>query len=337
MPRLEHKKNSFKSVLEEIKAFLHNQKWKEALIFLSFLLLAFGFWYLQSLQQEYEIKIAIPVKYKNIPPDITFTDILPEKITADVKDKGTVLLNYSFGRKFAPIEINMKSISTTDSSFTITHREIESDIQKQLLTTTTLTGFSPSEMAFHFSKRLQREIPVAFDGIITPEPGFQIAGEINIEPSFVTVYGSEQLLDSLTEIKTTFTEIKKIKTSLTQTLQLEKSNTAAITPQAVSITIPIEEFTEKTLEIPVVCTDIPAEFIVRMFPATVKVTCNIPLSRYKDLSPDQFAIQIPFAELEQNTSGSIPIELSQKPDWIKSPTIIPHKIEFILEQDRLYD
>ena len=78
MSRLENTESSFKSALGEIKAFLHSQKWKEALIFLCFLLLAFGFWYLQSLQQEYEIAITIPVKYKNIPPDITFAEALPD-------------------------------------------------------------------------------------------------------------------------------------------------------------------------------------------------------------------------------------------------------------------
>jgi len=337
MSRLENMKSSFKSVLEEINAFLHSQKWKEALIFLCFLLLAFGFWYLQSLQQEYEIEIAVPVKYKNVPPDITFTETLPEKISAQVKDKGTVLLNYSFGRKFVPIEINMKTISNTDSSFTITSKEIELDIQRQLVTTTSLIEFTPSRMDLKFSKRLQKDFPVSFDGIITPEPGFQLSGDIIIEPSYVTVYGGQQILDSLTSIKTTFTEIKKINTTTTQTVHLEKPATIAIAPQTVNITIPIEEFTEKVLEVPVICTDIPSEFTVRIFPAIVKVTCNIPLSRYKDLSADQFAISIPFTDLEQNTSGSISIQLSQKPDWIKSPTITPNKIEFILEQDRLYD
>ena len=111
MSRLGQIKQTFKSVRIEIKAFLRRQQWKEALIFFCFILLAFGFWLLQSLQQEYEIDIRIPVKYKNVPPDISFTETPPEAITVKVKDKGSVLLNYSFGRSFAPIEANMKTQS----------------------------------------------------------------------------------------------------------------------------------------------------------------------------------------------------------------------------------
>ena len=55
MSRLGQIKQTFKSVRIEIKAFLRRQQWKEALIFFCFILLAFGFWLLQSLQQEYEI------------------------------------------------------------------------------------------------------------------------------------------------------------------------------------------------------------------------------------------------------------------------------------------
>ena len=77
MSRLGQIKETFKTVRMEIKAFIHRQKWKEALIFFCFVLLSLGFWLLQSLQQEYEIEINIPVKYKNVPPDISFTEIGP--------------------------------------------------------------------------------------------------------------------------------------------------------------------------------------------------------------------------------------------------------------------
>ena len=133
MSRLGQINQTFKSIRIEIKAFLHRQKWKEALIFFFFVLLALGFWLLQSLQQEYEIDINIPVKYKNVPPDISFTETPPEAITVKVKDKGSVLLNYSFGRSFAPIEANMKDQPEKTGKLVINRKSIESDIKKQSL------------------------------------------------------------------------------------------------------------------------------------------------------------------------------------------------------------
>ena len=135
MSRLGQIKQTFKSVRIEIKAFLRRQQWKEALIFFCLILLAFGFWLLQSLQQEYEIDIRIPVKYKNVPPDISFTETPPEAITVKVKDKGSVLLNYSFGRSFAPIEANMKTQSEKSGKLIINRKDIENEIKKHLIAT----------------------------------------------------------------------------------------------------------------------------------------------------------------------------------------------------------
>ena len=102
MSRLENIQNSFKSIQAKTKAFFHGDRWKEVLVFFFFALLAFGFWLLQSLQQEYEIELVFPVKYKNVPADIAFNAPEVETITAKVKDKGSVW-RYSSGSRLSTI------------------------------------------------------------------------------------------------------------------------------------------------------------------------------------------------------------------------------------------
>lgn len=334
MSRLGQVIHAFKSVRIEIKAFLRQQQWKEALIFFCFILLAFGFWMLQSLQQEYEITIHIPVRYKNVPPDIAFTETPPEEVSVKVKDKGSVLLNYTFGRSFIPIEADIKSKKGKSGELIISRKEIESDIKKQLIATTSLLSFEPLQIDLPYSKRIKKEIPVIFNGEIQTEAGFKVSGDTVLVPNTVTVYASDVILDSLKVVKTVFTEIKKGNKTASRTVQLQKIAGAAFEPANVSVTIPIEEFTEKTLEIPVVCTDLPPHYILRTFPSVVKVNCSVPLSRFKDISTDDFAIHISFADLEQNVSGTLPIQLFKKPSWVDATTFTPERIEFILEQTR---
>lgn len=333
MSRLGKIQEAFKSGRMEIKAFLRRQEWKEALIFFCFVLLAFGFWLLQSLQQEYEIEIEIPVKYKNVPPDISFAETPPQTIAVKVKDRGSVLLNYSFGRTFAPIEANMKTQSEAKNGrLVISRKNIESDIKKQLIATTSLVGFEPQQIDAAYSKRVKKELPVQFDGTVQTSAGFKLAGDIVISPHDVSVYASDIVLDTLKEVKTVFTEIKKGNKTVTRTIQLQKIDGTTFDPASVSVTIPIEEYTEKTLEIPVVCTDLPSRYILRTFPSVVKVNCSVPLSRFKNISADDFEIKISFADLEQNASGTILLQLDKKPAGVDIATINPSQIEFILEQ-----
>ena len=145
-----------------------------------------------------------------------------------------------------------------------------------------------------FSQRVHKEIQVVFNGDIHMEAGFQLSGDIQINPQKINAYATAAILDTLTSVKTAFTEVKKANKNITRTVQLIKVDGVNFDPENVSITIPIEEYTEKTLEIPVSCSHIPPHYTVRMFPAVVKVTCSVPLSRFKGLSEDMFSIHIPF-------------------------------------------
>ncbi|MDL2266003.1 YbbR-like domain-containing protein [Parabacteroides sp. OttesenSCG-928-G07] len=336
MSVLEKKHNSFKSGLNKIKAFLQRQSWKETLIFLAFVLLSFGFWLLQSLQQDYEMEVFIPIKYKNIPPDISFIEQAPEQVAVKLRDKGTVLMNYSFGRKFAPIEFNFSNREdfTDQGTITIQAKEIESDILKNLIATTSLISVTPYQIEIKYSKRVNKEVPIIFDGEILLEPGYQLSGEITFNPPVINVYAADAVLDTLKQVSTVFSSFKKTKNTISKTIQIKKIPGVAFETESVVLTIPVEEFTEKTVEIPIQCTDIPEQFTVRLLPHTVKVSCNIPMSRFRDLTADQFAITIPFEELEDNISGVMSIELTEKPEWIRSATLSPNKIEFIIEQNR---
>lgn len=334
MPRLGDFKKSFKSTKIKINAFFHRPQWKEALIFFAFVLLAFGFWYLLSLQQDYEIELSIPVKYKNVPPEISFTDTIPDRIVLRVRDKGSTLLNYTVARTFAPIEANLKDIPIRDGSFSIERKEIETDIYKQLFSTTSLVSFEPSQIALKYSKRMEKEVPVSFNGTLNLSPGFHRAGEVQINPSTVHIYAAQAILDTISAVKTSYMEIKKVNKSITRTFPLQKINGVSFNPEAVTVTIPVEEFTDKSLDIAIVIDDIPADYTVRLFPPTAKVTCSVPLSRFAELSEDMFSIRIPFRDLEQNLTGVTAIRLQNKPDWVRSFSLSPDKIEFILEQHR---
>lgn len=333
MPQLDNTNEPFKSARTKINAFFHKPRWKEALVFSFFVLLSLGFWLLQSLQQEYEIEISIPVKYKNVPTDVSFTDTPPQEVVAKVKDKGSALLNYSLGMSFAPIDVDMKKNAKGSNTLSVSKKAIEGDIQKQLLATTSLIDFEPQHIEVHYGKREKKEIPVVFDGIVQTAPGFHVSGDIVISPETVGVYAGEAVLDTLKQVKTVFTEIKKGSKTITKTVQLQKTGAATYDPASVTVTIPIEEFTEKTLEVPIVCTDLPSQYTLRTFPSEAKVTCSIPLSQFKDLSEDAFEIRFSFKDLEQNASGTLPIRLTKKPDRVTSVTIVPDKIEFILEQN----
>lgn len=336
MSQVKHIFRSVKSLNEQTKAFFQGEQWKETLVFFFFLLLAFVFWLLQSLQQEYEIELVCPIKYKEIPADITLDGHAPQQLTVKVKDKGSVLLNYTLGRALPAIEIKMAS-KEKQGVLLYSNKQIESDIQKHLIATTSLIEFEPQQISIPFSQRTHKMLPVKFEGDLQFTAGFQLSDEVKIEPASVNAYATASTLDSLTEVKTTLVEVRKGNKTIQRSVALQSIAGVNLEPSTVKITLPIEEYTEKSLTVPILCKDVPPHYKVRLFPAEVTVTCSVPLSRFKELSEAQFEVIIPFNELEQNVSGNIDIRLRRKPEWVHTPSLLPKKVEFLLEHNEHYD
>jgi len=327
----------FKSATQMIKIFFHSQKWKKILMFLCFILLSFGLWYLESLQQEYEIEILLSVRYKNVPTDVILSKDNPQNILAKVRDKGTVLINYMWFRPFLPIEIDLKDISRDKiEPYIVSNRIIESSISKQLIATTSLLNTEPSTILVAYEALMHKEIAIYPNVSIQFEPGYQLSGEIVVNPAQVLVYANNVILDTLTTIKTELIELKKAKETVKITVKLINSSHLQIDPEKVELTIPIEEYTEKRLKTEVLCPDLPNNYILRAFPQLIEIICHVPMSRYKELNDDDFEITIPYKELyTSQMTGELSLHLTKQPSWIVNPILNPSSIEFILEQKNL--
>jgi hypothetical protein len=334
MIRLETIEQTFKSVQKKMKALLPRFQWKEALVFLLFLLLSFVFWMMQSMQEEYEIQIGIPVIYKDIPPDMAFVQSPPSEITVRIRDKGSALLNYTLGHKKALIAVDVRETSAAAGIIHLSPKDIEAILMKQFIPTTSLLSFDPQQIEISYSKLVKKELPVYFDGDIRTEPGFLVSGKIVVTPPGVEVFASDVVLDTLTALRTVYTVIENADETITRKLKLQGIEGVTLASDAVSVMIPVEEYTEKTFEIPVICKHVPEGYAIRMFPSTVKVTCNVPLSLFKELSDTAFSVETSVADFDQNVSGMLPLQLTRKPDWVDRVSLSPLSIEFILEQSR---
>lgn len=331
MSRLDQLSEAFKSATIDIKAFLHRQRWKEALIFSCFVLLSLGFWTLQSLQSEYETDLSIPIRYVNVPAYLTFESDLPKALNVHVRDKGSALLNYSVDKRLRSVNIDLSKLSTDKSEYVIGQQYLQTEVQKLLLASTKLYSIHPQRLTVKYAMRKSKEVPVVFDGNIQTPSGFLVSGEITTTPAMVTIYGSQQMLDTIDCVKTVYVEVDKVKKTITKDVLLRAIPGVTTHTESVSVIIPVEEYTEKTLEIPVHITDVPDIYTIRTFPQSVKVSCNIPISKFKELTEERLSVNLSFKMLEENVSGTLNVDLSAKPEWVKSYNITPGKIEFLLE------
>lgn len=312
---------------------MKSKSFREVRIFLFFVLVAFGFWILQTLQQEFEITTPVTINYKDLPEGYLLTDRPTEKLLVTVQDKGAVLLNYIFSNKFAPIELNLSG-GKKEGEIGFGKSKLESIVSKQLITTTNLIKIVPDTITVHYGKLGQKKLPVHFDGQIIPAAGYLLESPVQITPSAIEVYAPNAVLDTLTYIFTEKIKLENQTKKFKKTVHLKFPPEVSSKSTTVELSGNIEEAVEKKLDVPVVCNTLPKDLKLKLFPSKVQVVCRLPISRFKSVSASDFKVEVFYNDLINNKNGWVIAKITKKPDFIDFAHLSTSRVDFILEASR---
>ena len=321
-------------IKERIGAFFSNNRWKNSLVFFSFVVLASVFWALQYFHEKFDFEVPIKVYYVHIPTGIALSDKLPQEITLYVQDKGSAYLNYRLKKRKESlfITIDLEAASIYSTSYVISQPVLHSLIVEKLLATTQLKSYSPDKIEINYSPLAQKEVPVTINGTISPKAGYLFTNSVRIEPDQIVIYGAKASLDTIQRIQTEPLNYRDLDKDWAVSAGLQAPEGIHLSANSVKLSASVEEYTEKTFEIPVICNNVPANRNVHFFPSTVEVIVSVGLSKYPQLSKSNFEIAVNYNDLTEKHTANCSLTLTQKPDGIESYRIVPNVIEFLIEQ-----
>lgn len=328
------RKNIISKITKQIRNFLLSKKNREFLIFLFFFFVASVFWLIQTLNYDYEAEFAIPIRLKNVPDDVVLTLPPPQEMHITVKDKGSVLMNYMFGQSFYPITLDFKDYSKSGNQIRLLSANLQKSIVSQLLTSSKITSMKPDTLDIIYTRGKAKKIPVQLTGHYTAGQQYYIS-KVQYHPDSVTVFAPEKMLDTIRHAYTEPIELKNMTdTTATRTI-IKRIKGAKFVPNFVDIRFFVDIYTEKTVEVPIKGTGFPANKSLKTFPSKVKVTFQVGLSRFKNISADHFSIEIPYKELQESKTDKYTVKLKNMPMDISHIRISPKEIEFLIEQNTL--
>jgi len=315
-------------------AFFNSKGWKDSLVFLSFVGLASCFWALQYVRQPFDFEVPLKVSYTHIPAGIALLENPPQEITLHLQDKGIAYLNYLINRRkkrSLSITVDLNAISHFKNSYIIDQTTLRNLIDSKLSATTQLKMYSPDMIEISYSLLAQKEAPVVINGTISPAAGY-LFDSILIEPAWVAVYGNKATLDTIHEIRTQPVNYKNINKNWTVSTSLQTPEGVHLPVDNVKLSALVEEYTEKTFQLPVVCHNMPFNRNVRFFPSMVELVVRVGLSKYTQLTQSNFEIAVNYNDLYEKNTANCSLTLTRKPLGVESYRIVPNVIEFLIEQ-----
>ena len=300
--------------------------------FFTCLVLAVMAWIFVTMSNNYTFPVKITLNYKNHPPRKAFYALQADTVTALVGGSGwqKLLVNLTAAKK-RTVTIDLKKLET--QNFIVLSSQLPA-INQQAEKNHQIISFSPDTVYFDFTARKVKRVPVILNSKISFEQQFALSGDININPKYVTISGPAAYVDSVKGWKTDSLTVEKANATIKSRLNLllPKENNVSISPKAVDINVPVDEFTEKTLEIPVKLINNKVYSNVTLLPKKVKVTFTVSLNNYPEIGADFFEAVTDLNDWQKNGLVTLPIKLRQKPDYCTIVSVQPANVNFFVRK-----
>lgn len=318
-------------ISKQMKDFLLSEKSREFFIFLFFFLVAGGFWLLQTLNNDYEAEFAIPVRLRKVPDNIILTSEPASKLHISVKDKGTVLLNYMLGKSFYPVTIDFTEYLNEDSHVKIPVFRFVNEVMGQMKASTQLLSIDPDTLEYIYSTGASKRVPVRLNGSLKADRQYFFSDTL-FQPDSVTAYAPEFMLDTIHAAYTQYVALENISDTIYQQLLLQAQRGVKLVPSSIQMILPVDIYTEKTVEVSLQGVDFPIDKTLRAFPSKVQITFQVGVSRFRDITADDFHINVSYEELQSLGTNKYTVKLQNIPQGVSHVRINPEQVDFLIEQ-----
>ena len=300
--------------------------------FVTCLVLAAVAWIFVTMSNNYTFPVKVTLNYRNQPLRRAFYSLQADTVTALVGGTGwqKLFADITSTRNRA-VTIDLKKLET--QNFIVLSSQLP-QINQKSEKSQQLVSFNPDTVYFDFTARKVKRVPVVLLSKINYQQQFSPSNDININPKFVTVSGPAAYVDSVNSWKTDSLIVNDANGSIKSRLKLHrpKENNVSISPKTVDVNIPVDEFTEKTLAIPVKLINNKIYSNVTLFPKKVKITFTVSLSNYPDVDTDFFEAVVDLDDWQKKGMTTLPIRLRQKPDYCNIVSIQPANINFFVRK-----
>lgn len=308
-------------------------------MFLSCLCLTIFFWLLNALGNTYSTTIVVDVEYKNNPKNFVILNDLPNQLFVNVSGLGFDLLGYQLKIEKQPLVIDLldvKGLNKLNNSFnsTIDFSVYRSYISNELGNQIEVNQLSPEKVDVLLDQQANKLVVIKPILSLDFENQYQLDGNVKVKPAVVNVIGPKTVLDTLQAVYTEDIIYNGLEKTITHEALFNKQHKLqrlSFDLSKVIVFVPVEKFTESSVNIPINYINVPDSIELKAIPNEVQIKFMTPLNKISNITESKFNVNVDFNNVNDKY-GKLKVNLSVYPNYLKSIIIKPSKVEYILKK-----
>lgn len=312
-------------------------------MYVFFVGIAAMFWFLNALGKEYTATVNYSVQYINLPQNKVLTNKLPEQLALKVNAYGFDLIRYKLSTAFLsnPFDVEFYTKNRLRNSslqkYSLVTSQIVSQFERELSSSIKLVSISPDTILFEFSPILEKKVPIRSNVSCSFEQQYMLDEAISLETDSVVVQGPGSRLDSINFVETDELVLTDLNKTVKRNVSLKKIKGVEFSQRKIEITIPVEQFTEEKMNVPIKVSNLPDSLLLRLFPREVKVSYFVGFKKHDKVSVDLFDIRVDYNHTSVEGSNKLTIELVRNPGFITNVRFYPQEVTYLIEKKKSFN
>ena len=318
--------------LVEIKQKVERKSNRSILTFLVFLAISTGAWFLVKLSENYTTQTVFRLQFAEVPAD----QWIPSKdhlVKMSLNIDGFHTLRYKMIRepkRMVTIALNEVPYRQEDeNTYSFSSQYVAEKVADMLDISPSDITMNDSKIYFDMDWLKSKVVPVVLRSDIKTQRQYDLYGIPVLDPSSVTIYGPQEVIDTVRSVRTELVSRANVSESFSETVNLDLSGGKIHSnTKTVRATVNVEKYTEMDVEVPIRVAD---SLRMRFFPETMTVKCLVAMKDYASVVPDDFSVTVDVRQL-QVLEPLLDLRLAAWPKTVKILSTRPDKVEYLIVQ-----
>lgn len=318
--------------LDNIGQKAERKEKRSVLTFLVFLAISTALWFLIKLSENYTTQTTFKLQFVEVPTD-KWVSTDDQSVKMSLMIDGFHTLRCKMIRepnRFVTIPLNEVPYRfESGNTYSFSSQYVAEKVAERLGINASDITMNDAKIYFSMDALKMKVVPVVLRSDIKTQRQYDLYGIPVLDPSSVTIYGPQEVVDSIKAVKTELLAKTNVSQSFSETLQLDllddqiRSNI-----KEVKANVQVERFTEMDVEVPI---HVTSNQRVRFFPETMSVKCLVAIRDYASITPESFTVTVDKHQMEA-MQPLLDVHLASWPPTVQILSTRPDKVEYLIVQ-----
>lgn len=318
--------------LDNIKQKVEPKNKRSVFTFLIFLVISTAAWFLVKLSEDYVTQTTFRVLMEEAPAD-KWVSSEEQSVKMSLNIDGFHTLRYKMIRepnRFVTIPLNEVPYRLENgNTYSFSSQYVAEKVAERLGITASDITMNDAKVYFTMDALKSKVVPVVLQSSIMAARQYDIYGIPMLDPSSVTIFGPQEVIDSIKMVKTELLSRNNVNQSFSANVPLNLLDGQIHSDvKEVKADVQVEKYTEMDIEVPIKVAD---SLKIRFFPETMSVKCLVAMRDYASITPESFSVSVDKEQLKA-MQPLLDVRLALWPPTVQILSTHPDKVEYLIVQ-----